>query len=247
MKSKNSVLMETRSKRIVLYMVATVFLILSPGLYAQAPTAITGAATGIGAEVATVNGTVNANGSSTTVTFEYGLTDEYGQPVPADQSPVSGSTATAVSANLSLLDPLTTYHYRVVATNAGGTTYGADMTFTTTALAGNPPTVITDVASGIGVDFATLNGQVLVWSVNTTVSFQWGTDTNYGNTVTAEQSPVNSGVLEPVSTGLTGLANNTTYHFRVVASNINGTRYGQDMTFTIGSGGSAHSRQPMCH
>jgi phosphodiesterase/alkaline phosphatase D-like protein len=195
----------------------------------------------VGSAGATLNGTVNANGSSTTVVFEYGLTTEYGGTAPAPQSPVSGSTATPVSATLILLDPSTTYHYRVVATNASGTTYGADMTFTTTALSGNPPVVITDPATAIGADFATLNGRVFTFDVSTTVSFDWGTDTNYGNTVTADQSPVTSAALAPVTATLTSLANNTTYHYRVVASNINGTTYGPDVTFAIGTGGSAPS------
>jgi len=44
-----------------------------------------------------LNGTVNANGDSTTVTFEYGLTTSYGNTVTAAQSPVTGATPTAVS------------------------------------------------------------------------------------------------------------------------------------------------------
>jgi hypothetical protein len=97
----------------------------------EAPTVTTDAASGVSGMVATLNGTVNANGFSTTVTFEYGLTTAYGTIVTADQSPVTGDTGTAVSKTLSDLTTKTTYHYRVVATNAGGTTYGADMTFTT--------------------------------------------------------------------------------------------------------------------
>jgi len=204
-----------------------------------APTATTGAATGIGSTGATLNGTVNANGSSTTVYFECGLTEEYGRSIAAAPSPVGGSTDTAVTANLGSLDPSTTYHCRVVAANASGTTYGADVTFTTTAPSGTAPSVITDPATGIGVDFATLNGRVNTFDVSTLVVLQWGTDTNYGNTVTADQSPVTSNALAPVTAALTGLANNTTYHYRVVASNINGTVFGLDMAFAIGTGGTA--------
>jgi len=220
-------------------MLAIILMAFGMHVMAQAPTATTGAATGVGSTGATLNGTVNANGSLTTVFFEYGLTDEYGLIWTALQSPVSGSTDTPVTANLFLLDPNTTYHYRVVATNASGTTYGTDMTFTTLAATGPAPAAVTAPATGIGVDFATLNGRVITYGVSTTVIFQWGTDTNYGNTVTADQSPVTSVTLVPVTATLTSLANNTTYHYRVVASNVNGTAYGLDMTFTIGAVGTA--------
>ena len=53
---------------------------------AQAPIATTNAATGISSTGATLNGIVNANGASTTVTFEYGLTTSYGTTVTADQN-----------------------------------------------------------------------------------------------------------------------------------------------------------------
>ncbi len=218
-------------------MLAIILMASGMHVMGQAPTATTGAATGIGSAGATLNGTVNANGSLTIVYFEYGLTVEYGLTMPAAQSPVSGSTAVPVTAAVGLLDPRTTYHYRVVAVNASGTTEGDDMTFTTLAASGSPPLVVTDPASGIGADFATLNGQVHTFGVATTVSFQWGTDTNYGNTVTADQSPVTSAAFFPVTASLSSLANNTTYHYRVVASNVNGTKYGQDVTFTIGTVG----------
>lgn len=95
------------------------------------PTATTTAATAVTFNSATLNGIVNANGSSTTVTFEYGLTTSYGTTVTASPSPVTGSTDTAVSYALGGLLPNTTYHYRVAATNAGGATNGGDQSFTT--------------------------------------------------------------------------------------------------------------------
>jgi phosphodiesterase/alkaline phosphatase D-like protein len=179
---------------------------------------------------ATLNGTVNANGETTTVTFEYGLDTQYGSTWPADQSPVTGTANTAVSAVIYELLPNTTYHYRVVATNASSTSYGADMTFTTLPL---PPSVVTLAASGIGVDSATLNGSVNARGSSTTVTFEYGTDTNYGTTVTADQSPVTGETGISVSKTITGLTPNTTYHYRVAATNAGGTSYGTDTTFTI--------------
>ncbi len=96
-----------------------------------APTATTGSAGSITTTSATVNGKVNPGSQETTYRFEYGTTTAYGQ-ASAEPS-VSGSTDQAVSASLTGLTPGTTYHYRLVATNASGTSVGADATFTTAA------------------------------------------------------------------------------------------------------------------
>ena len=99
------------------------------------PQATTLAATGILDTGATLNGSVNAQGLSTTVAFEYGLTTLYGAKVAAVPASASGLADTAVSAAVGGLLAGATYHYRTVATSAGGTVKGADMTFTTTGFA----------------------------------------------------------------------------------------------------------------
>jgi len=95
------------------------------------PVVTTTAATALNFTGATVNGTVNANNSSTAVTFQYGLTAAYGSTATTTPATVTGSTVTSVSAVLTGLVPNTLYHYRATGTNAGGTTNGTDMTFTT--------------------------------------------------------------------------------------------------------------------
>ena len=102
---------------------------------AVAPTATTNAATSVTSTTVTLNGSVNANNASTAVTFEYGLTDSYGSSVTAAENPVTGTSNTGVTYALSSLTPNTTYHYRIKAVNVGGTTYGLDQTFTTSATA----------------------------------------------------------------------------------------------------------------
>jgi alpha-tubulin suppressor-like RCC1 family protein len=93
------------------------------------PKADTATATSLTSSSAALNGTVNANSNSTTVSFEYGLTTSYGSTVSATQSPVVGNSDTAVSANITGLVAGTTYNYRVKAVNALGITYGSNMTF----------------------------------------------------------------------------------------------------------------------
>ncbi|MFA7405774.1 MAG: IPT/TIG domain-containing protein, partial [Pelobacteraceae bacterium] len=98
------------------------------------PTVTSNAASGITATGATLNGTVNANGNNTTVTFDYGTTTGYGSSATAAQSPVTGSSNTAVSASISgLTCGGATYHFRVKGVNGGGTANGSDLTFTTGA------------------------------------------------------------------------------------------------------------------
>jgi hypothetical protein len=97
-----------------------------------APPAVTTAfATGLGQYGATLVGWVNPRGTSTTTSFEYGTTTAYGTAVAA--STLEGATEQTVSTPISGLACGSTYHFRAVGTNAGGTTSGADGVFLTTA------------------------------------------------------------------------------------------------------------------
>lgn len=102
-----------------------------------APVAVTSAASGVSSTAATLNGTVNPGSLATTYQFDYGPTTSYGTsvPVPAG-SAGSGSVAAGESYNLAGLSAGTAYHYRIEATNADGTSYGADQQFTTPAAGG---------------------------------------------------------------------------------------------------------------
>ncbi len=193
------------------------------------PSAVTSAANGVGSTAATLNGTVNANGASTTVTFEYGTSTAYGSTVTAAQSPVTGTNATSVTAALSGLTPNTTYHYRVKGVNTAGTTNGSDQIFTTPAIA---PTVATVAASSVSSTAATLNGTVNANGASTTVTFEYGTSTAYGSTVTAAQSPVTGTNATSVTAALSGLTPNTTYYYRVNGVNTAGTTNGTRLSFT---------------
>ena len=117
----------------------------------------------------TLKGTVNANNSTNSVSFEYGLTTAYGSTLSATPSTLTGTTATTVSAIVGGLISSTTYHYRVVASGPGGTVTGADMTFTTTHFAS-----LTDL---------TLSGAALVPAFS-------GTNTNYSATVSAATASI---------------------------------------------------------
>jgi hypothetical protein len=77
---------------------------------------------------ATANGTVNPNGAATTYKIEYGKTALYGSSTTVT-SAGNGTSAVAVSAIMPGLEPMTTYHYRISATNSFGTTVSEDVLF----------------------------------------------------------------------------------------------------------------------
>jgi len=97
------------------------------------PVATTEPATGVGTEGGTLNGVVNPQGISTTYHFEYGTTTSYGSSTPESSSLGNGISNIAVNQAISGLSQGTTYHFRVVAKNLEGTTYGSDRTFKTAA------------------------------------------------------------------------------------------------------------------
>ena len=101
---------------------------------AVAPTATTGSSANITLSSGTLSGTVNPNGASTTVYFQYGTTSGSYTGKTANQT-LSGTSAIGVSANLTGLTSATKYYYRVVATNSAGTVNGVEMSFTTVTAA----------------------------------------------------------------------------------------------------------------
>jgi uncharacterized protein (TIGR02145 family) len=193
------------------------------------PTTTIEPATNITTTGATFNGTVNPDYISTTVSFEWGQTTSYGSSIPALQNPVIGGSSVNISATATGLMPATTYHLRVKAENTAGVAYSSDTTFTTL---GKVPDAITMSAANIFLNSAALNGSVNPNYLSTTTSFEWGTTTTYGNSVPAIQSPVTGNVSVSVSANLSGLTEETTYHYRIKAENSLGTTYGVDKTFT---------------
>src|SRR5581483_6725866 len=128
--------------------------------------------------------------------------------------------ARLVSARLTSLAPATAYHFRLVATNGGGTTTGPDRTFTTRPAPGREPRVQTLGAVGIAGDAATMRALIQPRGRHTTWHFEYGTSTAYGST-TAPDGSVDHARLVRFRVG--SLAAGTTYHFRIVATNADGT------------------------
>ena len=97
---------------------------------AVAPPVVTSSAASVGEITATLRGAINPGNLATDYHFEYGATASYGTST-STATVAAGETPVDVSRSIGGLQPGTTYHYRLVATNAEGTTEGDDTTFTT--------------------------------------------------------------------------------------------------------------------
>lgn len=122
------------------------------------PVATTLAVTGIASGGATLTGSVNPKGATTLARFDYGLTTSYGSST-LEVNVGNGTNALAVGQVVVGLMPGTPYHFRLAASNSGGTNYGADLTFTT-APAVTPPMLVAPVWQGnqFSVSVATVSG-----------------------------------------------------------------------------------------
>ena len=191
-----------------------------------APAVTTDAASSVAPTSARLNGTITPNGQSTNWYFDYGTSTSYGTRT-AVKSAGSGTGATRVNASVTRLRTGVTYHYRLVATNASGTTVGRDRTFSTAL----QPVVRTEAARDATATTATLTGSVDPRTRATNWWFEYGTTTGYGSQ-TASRSAGSGGAPRAVSAAVSGLRPGTTYHYRLVARNDAGTTRGADASLT---------------
>ncbi len=179
---------------------------------------------------ARLRGTLDPNGVPVTdCHFDWGTSTTYGQTIPCSPDPGSGSGEVAVHADLSTLQPNTTYHFRLQATNAAGTTLGADEAFLTRG----PPLVETTGTSLRTATTARLLGRIDPRDAATSYHFEWSTDDSYANTTPA--LPAGEGLgWKLVSAQILGLTPGTTYNYRLVADNGNpdGAAIGQGAAVT---------------
>ncbi len=204
-------------------------------------TAITPDITNVVSSTGPTSATVGADigtagvGNVTGCMLQYGTTATYGSEQPctpdAGGTPYSGPQHIAVE--LAGLEKETTYHYRLTATNANGTTRDVDGMFTTH----NVADVSTEAPTGVTQTSATLNGSFSGNGESATYLFEWGVDETYGNQTAAPPgipagSPTGHASVSAQITGLNVyLPESPAYHYRLVVTNTSGSTYGPDREF----------------
>jgi hypothetical protein len=189
------------------------------------PSAIT--ATG-----ATFAGSVQTKNRATTVRFEYGTSTAYGSVTP-DQYIPAGTAPVNLSASVSGLSTGVVYHYRIVASNSGGTAASANLSFV--PVSGITPTAPPSVSSGSAFVMS-LNLVLVIATVNpnggaTTLICEYGPSPAFGSS-TPVIAAGNSNSSQLAFVSIENPQPGTLYHYRLVAQNSLGTSVGAASTFT---------------
>jgi hypothetical protein len=199
----------------------------------SALSATTLAASSVNSLDATVNGRVIPSGSLTTAWFEWGTDQTFGtfSTTPA-QRVNSGITTQLVSDHLTGLSNGTTYYFRIAASDGTGTFRGTVSSFTPSS----ELSVTTLAANSINSLDTTVSGMITPKGTATTAWFEFGTDQGFGTYSATTAQPIPAGTSSQIVTDhLTNLSNETTYYFRIAASDGSDTYRGTVSSFTPGS------------
>ena len=204
----------------------------TPGTTTLDVAATTDPASGVSATAGTMNGTVDPNGTASTIKFQYGTSSSLSTLIgTVSASPSSSSSNDPVSASYALsgLTQGTTYYYRIIIYSSTNTVLAqGDITSFTTLVNSSSPTVTTLPASSITSSGATLNGNIspnntlvtrIVFEYDSGSTISGGTTyvTLQDTSVSPAQDIQTSGIdLQNFSTTLTGLTTGT-YVYRIIA------------------------------
>jgi len=187
----------------------------------------------IDGESATINGSINPNGYSTTAVIEMSTSLNFTQ---SRQSPISVSFPNnsyqprQFSLSLSSLQPRTTYYIRTVATNNLGRTTSSATSFTTL---GEEPSIFSIETSQITGNEASVTAIIHPHRLTTSVFFEWSTHTSFSaNVFRLDINAISGNSPTERNARIGDLSPNTTYFLRATATNQLGTTQSSMSTFT---------------
>ena len=178
----------------------------------------------------TLNGSYLGTNDATTYHFEWGPSTSYSHTTPPVGPDQQASGTQSISSDIVGIVPGNTYHYRVVATNSFGTSYGEDVTFEAPEI----PSIVSQSVSNVTATSADLNATINPHNSATTYRFEYGPTPSYGLSAPIPDGALSaSNTAEPVSVHLSDLTPHVVYHFQVVATNDYGTAKSGDLSFNF--------------
>ena len=212
------------------------------------PDVTTSAATLVTATGATLDGSADPNGDSTTGWYRYSASDPgscndtFGTRAPGSGGSALGAGSSPVSYSRAIggLSPGTTYYFCAIAANSVGTSFGSVESFTTAAA---QPSVTTSAPTLLTGTSAQLNGAANPGGAATTGWFRYSTvSPGTCNDSFGTRAPTSGGTnlgsgnsSTPFSESITGLSPGTTYFVCAIAENTAGTSFGSLLSFTTAS------------
>ena len=199
------------------------------------PIVTTGPEAGATESEVTLTGHIDpaGRGNISSCYFEYGFDRTYGHTVPCSPDPASSNFTgpTDVTGTVSGLSGGTKDHYRLVASNVpGATSIGADRLFSST----QPPVVDGLAAEHLTATTADIEAQVNPGGLDTTYRVEYGTTTGYGQAAPAPDGTISaSNEDQALTIHLENLTPEVVYHYRLVATNADGTSTVADHTFNF--------------
>ena len=195
------------------------------------PTVTTVSPSEVTSSSAVSGGNVTSDGGSAVTARGVVWSKDHNPTISLSTKTTNGTGTGSYVSSITGLEPGVTYYVRAYATNANGTSYGDEVSFTTTAV---KPTVTTSDATDVTISSAKVGGNVTATggAEVTERGIVWSTSKN--PTTNDSKKQVGSGTGS-FTIGLTDLKIATTYYVRAYAINSVGTSYGEEISFTTGS------------
>ncbi|MBQ6771389.1 MAG: T9SS type A sorting domain-containing protein [Bacteroidales bacterium] len=195
-------------------------------VHLELPTVTTNTVTDITPNYALCGGNVTNDGGAEVTTRGVCWSTNH-NPTISDSYYSSGYGTGSYLVGITNLTPGTQYYARAYATNSEGTSYGNEVSFTTTS----PPTVATNNVTNIAPNSAICGGNVTSEGSATVTArgICWST----GHNPNIYSSHTNDGTgMGSYTSNITGLNPETQYYVRAYATNSEGTSYGEEVSFT---------------
>ena len=198
------------------------------------PTLSTTAITIIGTTNAVSGGNITSDGGSAVTARGVCWSTSSGATISLSTKTSDGSGAGTFTSNITGLTASTLYYVRAYATNALGTSYGNEVTFTTSAVVTTPtvPVLFTNAIASIGSTTAVSGGVTTSDGGSTITSRGVCWSTSSGPTISLSSKTADGTGTGSYTSNLSGLSPSTTYYVRAYATNSTGTGYGQELSFT---------------
>jgi len=198
---------------------------------ATVPALITTDVTSITQTTSVSGGTITSDGASSIIARGvcWSTSDN---PTITDNNTSDGTGTGNFTSNITGLSGNTTYSVRAYATNSIGTAYGNQVSFTTSPL---PPTITTIAPTSITATTCNSGGNISNDGGAPIIArgVCWNTTQN---PITSNSKTEDGTGIGTFTSILTGLTKSTTYYLRSYATNLVGTNYGDEATFTTSDG-----------